>query len=118
MIHKWEFEDSTTVRWTDKGSVLVDGRSPLAEAIREATSFPLAWVDVGIPPCGDVKLDLMNVWLMHKLCEQEARRMGVQLVDTTYTPSGEDIPPEAAKIIARDDTWAESTKDDGPETVY
>lgn len=118
MNHQWEFEDGTTARWTDNGSVLVDGRSPLAEAIRKATSFPLAWVNVGIPPCGDVVLNLNSVWLVHRLFVLEARRVGVELVDTTYIPSAKDIPPEAAEILAERATWVASSHDDDPDTFY
>lgn len=115
MIHKWEFEDGTTVRWTDKGSVLVAGRTPLAERVRAGVELGSP-VDVGMAPGGDVPLDLLSAWLMNLFLEQQARRVGVQLETSTYAPTDADIPVDAAAILARDAAWAEQEPD--PDAIY
>jgi len=111
VIHRWQFEDGTSVRWTDRGSVLVSGAGPMAESVRVGIDLR-APVGVGPAPDGDVRLDPLSVWLLHKFLEQEARRLGANLVETSYVPAEQDMPSEAASILQRD------SGEDSPGAVY
>jgi hypothetical protein len=83
----------------------------MAESVRMGIDFG-APVGVGPAPDGDVRLDPLSVWLLHKFLEQEARRLGANLVETTYVPTEQDIPPKAEEILARD------SGEDSPGTVF
>lgn len=73
----------------------------MAESVRVGIDLR-APVGVGPAPDGDVRLDTMSCWLLHKFLEQQARRLGANLEETTYEPTEQDIPMEAASVLQRD----------------
>ena len=104
MLHKWEFSDGTVARWTNTGSLLIDGQSELAKALAHRTRLPPhrpGW-SVYIHPFsgGSVPLDLSSVWLVNLFFEQEAERCRASVVSSTYTAKDEDAPPNAAELLA------------------
>ena len=108
MMHKWEFEDGTVARWTNKGTVLVSGESKLANSIRESINFPVnlpCSVFVHHEAGGMVDLDMSSIWLVDRLMRNEADRLFLKIVSSTYTPRDEDMPPDAAEKVYRSRNW-------------
>jgi len=109
MMHKWEFEDGTVVRWTSKGSMLVHGDSDFADHIRgrieRASSWHGTYVAVHFEAGCLVKVDMSSIWLVDRLMRNEAMNRFVKITSSTYTPRDEDMPPEAAEKVYRSRNW-------------
>ena len=109
MMHKWEFADGTVVRWTSKGSVLVDGTSALANDIRgdlNRIEYEPCQILVIPPPGGCVDLDLSSVWIVNEWLKWRGEEFrSIKIVSSTYMPKDEDMPPEAAELVQRARAW-------------
>ena len=104
MLHRWDFADGTVVRWTDSGSVLVDGDTKLAWWVQwgvNAPSYRRPSIRVVAPPGGLVDVDFTNIWLVDMYLRLEALRLHVDVVSSTYTQRDEDMTPEVAAEVLR-----------------
>ncbi|MCL2825468.1 MAG: hypothetical protein FWD57_15865 [Polyangiaceae bacterium] len=119
MIHKWEYSDGTTVRWTNNGVILIGGDGYLAANLRSILDEGVEpRIQIVSPPGGTIRLDRASLWLVDTWLRQTTiyawawgpiphdyvDRRG-HLVSSTYTRSDEDMPPHVAKMVRDRNKW-------------
>ena len=104
MQQKWEFSDGTTATWVTGDAVRCVAESELAAQLQRRMGYhPRHPCSVRIAPMpgGNVDLDLSNVWLVDAFLRNEAMRLGLQVVSSTYTPKHDDMNAETRRIMER-----------------